>query len=36
VDRPPVEHAPDEWRDEFVGHYIEHDKPPIPVRAHVE
>jgi hypothetical protein len=24
------------WRGEFVGHYIEHDKPPIPVRVPVE
>ena len=36
VDRQPVEHAPEVWRGEFVGHYIEHDKPPIPVTVHVE
>jgi hypothetical protein len=36
MDRQPVEHAPDKWRGEYDSHYIEHDKPPIPVRVHVE
>jgi hypothetical protein len=36
VDRQPVEHAPDLNRGEFNGHYIEHNKPPIPVTVHVE
>ncbi|HEX2361025.1 MAG TPA: hypothetical protein VHI11_03020 [Jiangellaceae bacterium] len=36
MDREPVEHAPEVWRGEFNGHYIEHNKPPIPVTVRVE
>jgi hypothetical protein len=35
MDREPVEHAPDKWRGEFRGHYVVHDKPPIPITVHV-
>ena len=34
--RDPVEHLPDALHGEFVGHYIEHNKPPIPITVHVE
>jgi hypothetical protein len=36
MDREPVEHAPDQWRDDFNGHYINQTgRPDIPVTVHV-
>jgi hypothetical protein len=36
MDRQPVEHHPYKWRGEYDDHYIEHNKPPIPVRVRVD
>jgi hypothetical protein len=33
---PPARRArPDEWSGEYKGHYVEHDKAPIPITVHV-